>query len=337
MQYAELGRTGLTVSRTAFGAIPIQRISFEDAAKLMLHAFDAGVNFYDTAHGYSDSEEKIGRAFAGKRDEIIIATKTPARETAAFWDTLELSLKRLGTDYIDIYQFHNPPAIPRPGDLSGLYEAALDAQAQGKIRHIGITFHDADKAVEAAESGLFATIQYPLSYLSDKRDLSVVDACARQGLGFIAMKAMSGGLLRYPEAAFAYLRQFAHVVPIWGLQRMEELDTFLKCERQDLQLDETLRAQIEDDREALSGNFCRGCGYCQPCPQGIMISMAARMNLMMRRSVPANMQTKQWRDNMALIDRCTQCGECEQRCPYHLKPYELLPRELELYRAFPGF
>lgn len=333
MQHVFLGRTGLRVSRTGFGAIPIQRIGFPEAKQLLLRAIEGGINFFDTALGYSDSEAKIGEAFEGlDRASLVIATKTPSKTGEGLLSDLETSLGRLRMSYVDLYQFHNPDFLPQPGGQDGLYDAALAMKAAGKIRHIGITQHDAARAIEAARCGLYETIQYPLSYLSSERDLAVVDACRENGVGFIAMKGMSGGLLSNAAAAHAYMRGLDIVVPIWGIEKMSELEDFLRFEAQGVEMNDALRADIEKDRAELTGSFCRGCGYCLPCPVDIPISIAARLSYLMKRSVASNYLTPEWQDRMENITNCTECGQCASRCPYDLKPYELLKVQLGLYR-----
>lgn len=222
-----LGRTGITVNKNGFGALPVQRVSKEEAIRLVHKAYDGGVRFFDTARAYSDSEEKLGAAFDGMREKVYIATKTAALTVEGFWKDLETSLATLKTDYIDIYQFHNPAFCPKPGDGSGLYEAMLEAKAQGKIRHIGITNHRLTVATEAIESGLYETLQFPFCYLATKKDIEVEEACSKAGMGFIAMKALSGGLITDSRAAYAYLAQYPNVLPIWGVQRETEMDEFL--------------------------------------------------------------------------------------------------------------
>ena len=222
-----LGSTGITVEKNSFGALPIQRISKEAAIGLLRKAYAAGVTFYDTARYYTDSEEKVGAAFEGMRDKIYIATKTGATTAEGFWKELHTSLEKLKTDYIDIYQFHNPAFCPKPGDGTGLYEAMLEAKDKGMIRHIGITNHRLNVAHEAIDSGLYETLQFPFCYLATDKDLELVQDCKKAGMGFIAMKALSGGLINNSAAAYAYLAQFDNVLPIWGVQRESELDEFL--------------------------------------------------------------------------------------------------------------
>ena len=227
MATVTLGRTGITVNKNGFGALPIQRITKEEAAKLLRKAYDNGINLFDTARAYSDSEEKIGYAMSDIRNDIIITTKTGAKTADAFWKDLETSLTLLKTDHIDVYQFHNPSFCPKPDDGTGLYEAALKAKEQGKIRFIGITNHRQSVAHEAIESGLYDTLQFPFCYLCSEQDIELVEECKKHDMGFIAMKALSGGLITNSAAAYAFQAQYDNVLPIWGVQRENELDEFL--------------------------------------------------------------------------------------------------------------
>ncbi len=334
MQKVILGRTGLTVGKNSFGALPVQRVSHEEAIRLLRKAFFGGMNYFDTARMYSDSEEKLGAAFEGVREKIVISTKTGAATADGFGADLAISLKNLRTEYIDIYQFHNPDFCPKPGDGSGLYEAMLEAKAQGKVRFIGITNHRLNVALEAVESGLYDTLQFPLSYLASKEDLELAEACRRQNMGFIAMKALSGGLITDSALAYAYLAQFPFVVPIWGIQKEAELDEFLSYNENEPELNEEMLRQIEKDRRELAGSFCRGCGYCMPCPVGIKINNCARMSLMIRRSPKEPWLTGEWRSNMAQIENCLNCGKCASKCPYSLDTPSLLRANYEDYKTF---
>ena len=317
MQTVTLGRTGLVVPRNGFGALPIQRISQADAVKLIRRALDGGMYYFDTARFYTDSEEKLGLALEGRRREVIISTKTGATTADAFWRDLETSLRLLRTDYVDLYQFHNLPFCPKPGDGSGLYEAMLEAQRQGKVRHIGITNHRQHVAIEAIESGLYETLQYPFSYLASEADLDIVRRTLAAGMGFICMKGLSGGLITHSDVAYAYLAQF-EVAPIWGIQKESELDEWLSYQDTPPVLTDRMRAIIDTDRKQLSGNFCRGCGYCQPCTVGIQIQDCNRMSLFLQRAPHSVYVTEAWHQAMLKIDDCVHCDLCKQRCPYGL-------------------
>ena len=324
MDYVTLGKTNITVCKNGFGALPIQRVSFDAAKALLLRAYDGGIRFFDTARFYTDSEEKIGYALGDKRGDIYIATKTAAQDYNDFWKDLHTSLSNLKTDYIDIYQFHNPSFCPKPGDGTGLYEAMLEARGKGMIRFIGITNHRLAVAGEAIDSGLYDTLQFPFSYLATDKDVSIVNKCGDAGMGFIAMKGLSGGLITNSAAAYAFTAQYDNVLPIWGVQRMNELEEFLSYNDAPPSMTDEIKSVIEKDRELLSGDFCRGCGYCMPCPAGIEINNCARMSLLIRRS-PSELQlTPEVQAKMKKIEDCLHCGACKAKCPYGLDTPRLL-------------
>ena len=334
MRTVTLGSTGITVPKNGFGALPIQRITTEAAGDILRKAYDAGVRFFDTARAYSDSEEKIGYALSDVRDDIYIASKTMAKNAEGFWKDLETTLANLKTDHVDILQFHNPAFCPKPGDESGLYDAALEAKAQGKIRHIGITNHRIAVAKEAIESGLYETLQFPFSYLATDEEKELPKLCQEKNMGFIAMKGLSGGLLTNAKACYAFMCEYDNVLPIWGVQRMEELEQFLACGEDEPQMDEELRHVIQVDRDMLSGSFCRGCGYCLPCPAGIEIPNAARMYLMVRRAPVETYTTPEWKEKMKKIENCIGCNHCKNHCPYGLDTPNLLKENFEDYKRF---
>ena len=332
MNKITLGKTNLVIEKNGFGCLPIQRIREQDAVDLLHKAYDGGINFFDTARAYSDSEQKVGAAFSSMRDKIVLATKTGAQTAEGFWKDLETSLSLLKTDYIDIYQFHNPSFCPKPGDGTGLYEAMLEAKAQGKIRHIGITNHRLAVAEEAIESGLYETLQFPFCYLATDREKALVQGCKEKNIGFIAMKALSGGLITNSAAAYAFEDQYDNVLPIWGVQREKELDEFLSYIACPPAMTDEIKTIIEKDQKELSGNFCRGCGYCMPCPAGIMINQCARMSLMLRRAPSADWLTPQMQEEMKKIENCLECGQCIKKCPYELNTPELLKKNYEDYK-----
>ena len=200
MRNITLGRTGITVPQNAFGALPIQRVSTEDAVKLLHKAYDGGMRFFDTARAYSDSEEKVGLAFEGMREKVFISSKTMATTKDKFWSDLETSLKLLKTDYIDIYQLHCAARCYGEGDE--LYECMKEAKAQGKIRHIGITAHKIGVAEDIIASGLYETLQFPFSYLASDRDIALVNNCEKAGMGFIAMKVYQAAFSPIPKPAW---------------------------------------------------------------------------------------------------------------------------------------
>ncbi|MDR1430401.1 MAG: aldo/keto reductase [Spirochaetaceae bacterium] len=332
MLKARLGRTGLTVNKDGFGVLPLQRTAKNDAVRILRKALDGGINFFDSARAYSDSEEKIGAAFEKRRGEFVLATKTKAGTADGFYKDLETSLAFLKTDYIDIYQFHNPSVLPRPGDGSGCYEAMLKARDQGKIRFIGVTNHRLSVAKEAVESGLYDTLQFPFNYLSAKEEEDLAGLAAEHNMGFIAMKGLSGGLITDIAAARAYLAAWPFAVPIWGIQRENELEELLRVMEEPALLSEEQKRRIESDRAELRGGFCRACGYCMPCPVGIEINTCARMSLLLRRMPPAPFLGEKWQKEMAKIDGCLHCLRCAARCPYGLDTPSLLEKNYQDYK-----
>lgn len=334
MEKVRLGRTNIVVNRNGFGALPVQRVNKEEAKVILKKAYTNGINFFDSARAYSDSEEKIGLSLSDVRKDIYIATKTMATTVEDFWRDLNTSLELLKTDYIDIYQFHNPSFCPKPNDGTGLYEAMLEAKEQGKIKHIGITNHRLHVAKEAVESGLYDTLQFPFSYLASDKEEELVRLCKEKDVGFICMKALSGGLITRSDVAYAYLAQFDNTLPIWGIQKEKELDEFISYNDNPPVLNDEIKAIIEHDRQELAGEFCRGCGYCMPCPMGIEINQCARMSLMLRRSPSANWLSPHWQEEMKKIETCINCGKCKAHCPYDLNTPELLKKNYEDYKTF---
>lgn len=333
MEMIRLGRTGLNVSKSGFGALPVQRVGMEEACRILRRAFEGGINYFDTARFYTDSEEKIGMALSDVRDRIIISTKTMATTVEGFWQDLHTSLSLMKTDYVDIYQFHNPAFCPKPGDGTGLYEAMLEAKEKGMIRHIGFTNHRLAVAEEAVRSGLYDTLQFPFSYLAGEKEEALVRLCAELDVGFICMKALAGGLITRSDVAYAYLAQYP-VAPIWGIQRMSELEEFLSYNDNPPTLTEERLSYIEKERRELAGDFCRGCGYCMPCPVGIEINNCARMSLLLRRSPAALQLTPAVQEKMKKIENCLDCGQCKSKCPYGLDTPTLLRKNYEDYKTF---
>jgi len=334
MKMLPFGKTGIIASAVGFGAIPIQRITIDESTKILQKAYGEGITFFDTARMYTDSEQKIGAALSNVRDKIIIATKTHSKTYDDIMKDLETSLSLLKTDYIDIYQFHNPEHVPQPGDENRMYEAMTDAKKAGKIKHIAITNHRLDLAHKAVDSGLFESLQFPFSCVSSDDDIALVKKCEDAGVGFIAMKAMAGGLITNAKAAFAYIWQFKNVIPIWGMQHMWELDEFLSYEKNPPAFDDAMKTSIDNDRKELSGSFCRGCGYCMPCPAGIPIPTAARLSFMMGRSRFEQFLSDDWAEQMERIKDCKQCGHCKEHCPYKLDTPEVLKAQYAKYIEF---
>lgn len=334
MDKIRLGKTGLMVSASSFGALPIQRLSKEDAVSLLRKAYDLGVNYFDTANAYTDSEEKIGLALSDVRKNIVLSTKSGATDKKTLLQHVELSLRRMKTDYIDILQLHNPSVLPDPSDPDSSYAGLLEAKKRGWIRFIGVTNHSAERARQAVLSGLYDTLQYPLSSLAAEQDIALAKLAHAHDMGFIAMKGLAGGLITDASTTFSFLKQYPFVVPIWGIQRERELLEFIRLEEHPPAYDQEMRARIEKDRRELLGNFCHGCGYCLPCPVQIDIPTAARMSLLLRRAPYAQFLTAQNREKMLRIEQCLHCNQCASRCPYGLDTPSLLKENLADYLQF---
>ena len=324
-----LGKTGISVPQNAFGALPIQRVSEEEAVSLLRKAYEGGMRFFDTARAYSDSEVKVGKAFEGMRDKVYISSKTMATTREKFEEDLETTLTNLKTDYIDIYQLHCAARCYTAED--DLYQCLVEAKKQGRIRHIGITAHKIGVAEDIVKSGLYETLQFPFSYLASERDIALVQSCKEADMGFIAMKGLSGGLLTNSEACMAFMSQY-DVLPIWGIQRQSELDEWLGFFENEVTITKKIKNVIEKDRNELLGEFCRGCGYCMPCTVDITINQCARMSQMIRRAPSQNWLTEHWQNEMMKIDSCVNCYMCKTRCPYELDIPNLLRKNLKDYK-----
>lgn len=334
MRKIRLGKTELMVSSTAMGCLPVQRCDEEYAVKLLQAAYDGGINYFDTANAYTDSEKKIGLALSDVRDKIIISTKSAAKDRDGVLSHIENSLRMMKTDHIDLFQFHQVTEVPDPDDPNGAYAGALIAKERGWIDHIGVTSHRVNIAEDCIASGLFETLQFPFSYISNDRDLALAEKCKEADMGYIAMKGLAGGLLNNARACYAFMKGYDNVVPIWGIQKMEELEQWLALSREDPDMDPELDSFIRKDRQELSGSFCRSCGYCMPCPAGIEIYNCARMNMLLRRSLWQQYMTDEWREKMEKINDCIGCRSCASRCPYQLDTPNLLKYMLKDYREF---
>ena len=333
MKKITLGRTNLQVTKTAFGALPIQRCSVDDAVEILRIAKDSGINYFDTARAYTDSEEKLGIAFKDCRKDIIIATKTHAKNLEEMKRQLDTSLKMLQTDYIDVYQFHN--AVDVPTIDSPMYKYMLMLKEQGVIGHIGISAHVYDSAFKAIESGLYETLQYPIFCLSDEKDIGISRMCEENNMGIIAMKGMGGGMIDDAKVAFSFFQKYENICIIWGIQKTEELEDFISLEKNPPIEDKETEEKLQKYREELKGGFCRSCGYCaSACPVEIKIYNCARMTQLLGRAVWQDFITESWQEEMKKINECMECRKCVQRCPYDLDIPSLLRKNLREYNEF---
>ncbi len=334
MRTVRLGKTGLFVSRVGFGGIPIQRLTEDEAIRVVRRCLDLGITLLDTAHGYSTSEEWIGKAIAGRRAQLVLATKTPARDKATAREHLALSLTRLQTDYIDLWQLHNvstPEAYAQVLGPGGAMEAARDALNAGTIRHIGLSSHSLGMALTAVVSGHFETVQFPFNFITDEAAAELIPLARQHDVGFIAMKPMAGGMLDNARLTIKHLLQYDDVVPDPGIQAVEEIEEIVGIVNGSWCLTPQEREEILRIRAEAAGHFCHRCEYCQPCPQQVGISTVVSLRSFWKRFPPARFFSGFISEAVEAARRCADCGECETRCPYHLPIRAMLAENLAFY------
>ena len=333
MRYVKLGKTELMVSEFGFGCIPIIRLSKEDAVKVLQYAFEQGINYFDTANAYRDSEEKIGIAFEGMRNKVVIATKSLIRTAKGVMDHLENSLRMLRTDYIDLYQLHQ---IAQEKDCqeatgaSGALEAIIKAKASGKIRHIGVTSHSLPMAIKLVRSGLFDTIQFPFNLIEEAAKDELLGAAKEMGMAFICMKPFGGGVIDNGTVAFKYLRSHSDVIPIPGFESCAQVDEVVAFYTHPNLITDKDIIIMENYRNELGKRFCRRCEYCQPCPKGVMITPAMGYPIVAARMSPA-VAADFCQKSMESVLLCAECGACITRCPYELPIADILKSNYLLY------
>ena len=334
MEKIRLGKTNLICSRIGFGGIPIQRVSEEEAIAVVRHCLDIGINFIDTATGYTTSEENIGKAIKGyRREDIYIATKTHARPAKEVLRDLKESLRKLDTDYIDLYQFHD---VRDGGDLDqvlapgGTFEAIDNARKEGLVRHIGVSCHQLDSAIKLVKTGKFETMQFPFNYITDEAKNELIPLCKDLDIGFLIMKPLSGGVLPNVTLGFKFLLQFPEILPIPGIQSIAEIDEIVAIEKSS-QLTAAEQEEIERLRKELGKQFCRRCDYCQPCTADINISDIMYSHTMWKRMPLKKIFNSRFCSQLDKVNDCTDCGECETRCPFELPIREIMAKNYKLY------
>jgi predicted aldo/keto reductase-like oxidoreductase len=334
MRYQQLGNTGLEVSELGFGGIPILRLESSAAERIVSHAFEKGVTFFDTANAYRDSEEKMGRAFAGMRSKVVIATKTMRRDGPGALEQLELSLKRLQTDYIDLFQLHQVAQenvwqmITAPG---GALEVLQKAKEAGKIRFLGVTSHSRPMAIKLIQTGLFSTVQFPFNFIEEDASADLHPEARRLGMGILVMKPFAGGVIDNATVAFKFLRQFPDAIPLPGFDSLEAVDEVVSFYDTPNQVSSEDEAMMDTYRRELGQQFCRRCEYCQPCPQGVMITPAMGYQVVARRMSPA-VSVDFSRVAMETVPKCIDCGVCLQRCPYNLPIPTMLKKHYAMWK-----
>jgi predicted aldo/keto reductase-like oxidoreductase len=333
MQRVTLGRTGLSVTELGFGALPIQRLTDEGAAAVINRCLDLGINFIDTAHAYTNSEGRVGAAIAGRRESLMLASKAMAATGDEAQAQLDLSFQRLGVDFIDLYQLHNVSTEDKwaqqtaPG---GPLDVLREAQQRGRIGHIGISSHQEDIALKAVRSGFFETILFPFNFMAPEPATLVREACRDEGVAFLAMKPMGGGTLANARVAFRYLQQFPDVVPVVGIDDPPQIEEIVALYEHRLPLTDVDRQEMEQIRAELGTSFCRRCDYCQPCREGIQISVVMNAPSAIRR-MPFENVIRGFGTAVEKVPDCQDCGDCESRCPYGLSIRKRMQEVYDMY------
>jgi len=326
MEYVTLGKTGLKISRLGFGGIPIQRISCEEAGEFIRKLPEYGVNYIDTARGYTVSEEYIGAAIEGMRDKFVLATKSMARTKDAMLQDVETSLKNLRTDYIDLYQFHfvNSQQLDTIIGEGGALEALMEAKAAGKIGHIGITTHELETFERALEMDWVETIMFPYNFV-EVHGAKCIEKCTEKNIGFICMKPLAGGAIENVPLAMRFIAANPHItVNIPGMANLAELEQNVKATEDATPLTEEELKEVQHIRDTLGNTFCRRCNYCQPCTMGINISFCFTCNGYLTRYDLKDWAVSRYSSMAVKPDACIECGACESRCPYKLPIIDML-------------
>ncbi|MFH1650823.1 MAG: aldo/keto reductase [Chloroflexota bacterium] len=335
MEKIRLGRTEMMVTRLGFGGIPIQRLEEGPAVATVRACLDMGVNFIDTAHGYTTSEGRIGKAVAGRRQDVILGTKSPHRTRAEVEADLELSLKRLGVDDIDLYMLHNVSdaatleKVMAPGGPLAFLQGAKQA---GLVRHIGASSHQIDTARDIVKSGEFETVMFPFNFITHEPADELIPLARAHDVGFIVMKPLGGGMLADVSLAFKFLLQYPDLLIIPGIQEPAEMEEILRIESGPHSLTAADRREIERLRRELGQNFCRRCDYCQPCTEGIHISTVMTSDTFFKRLNMELIMSGSFGQAVEDAVKCSQCGLCEERCPYHLPIREMIAARSRAYQ-----
>jgi uncharacterized protein len=332
----DLGQTGLKVTELGCGGIPIMRVSMNEAELILRRCFELGIRFFDTAHVYNDSEQKMGVALQPFRSEVVLATKVWAKTAREADEQLTMSFDRLGTQCIDLIQCHN---VSKQEDLEiimgpgGAYEILAKAKAEGRVRAIGFSSHNPDIAIKAIDSGKFATVQFPFNFIEDDPEKLVFPHARERGMGIIGMKPLGGGLLDRADLCFRFLQQYPDVIPIPGIQSIDEIEEIVAHYEARKPLSQPDREEMQRIRNEIGGRFCRRCEYCMPCEQGVQIPRVLLVKSQVRRFSPAQLilMTK---DAVSSAEQCVECRQCVERCPYALPIPEMLKENVEIFRKF---
>ena len=336
MEKVRFGKTGLMVSKVALGGIPIMRVEKTGAADLVRAIIGLGINFIDTAHGYADSEEKIGEGIKGmKRQDIVLTSKSPADDKKTFNEHLDLSLKRLGVDYIDIYQLHNVSSKARKDAVfapGGAMEGLEEALKAGKVRFPGFSSHSIPVAIEIMKSGKFDMLQLPFNFIDFDAAAEAIPLAEKLDMGFLAMKPMGGGLLSDAGLSFRFLGSYSNIVPDPGIERLEEIREIIGIVEKNEAFSAEDKKEIERIKVELGASWCHRCDYCLPCPQGIHINMALNVKSFLKRMTVERARAFSGTP-IEKAKTCLACGDCVKRCPYNLDIPSLLKERIKEWES----
>jgi hypothetical protein len=330
----DLGKSGLKVTELGCGGIPIMRVGLEEAKLILQHCFQLGIRFFDTAHVYGDSEEKMGLALEPVRDEVVLATKVWAKDAEGAPKELAMSFERLRTNRIDLIQCHNvsnQPDLDKVMGPGGAYEALARVRAENRVGAIGLSSHNPDIAVQAIRTGQFATLQFPFNFIEDDPQDKVFPVAREWGMGLIAMKPLGGGLLDRADLCFRFLQQYPDVVPIPGIQFMREIEELAGYYRERRPLGQDDLEHMQRIRSELGGRFCHRCEYCMPCEQGVQIPKVLLIKSQVRRFSPKQLAVMA-KESAASVEQCIDCGECVEKCPYHLPVPDMLKENVAAFK-----
>jgi len=332
MKQVRLGRTGIEVGAIGFGALQIvTKLRSREATRLVHYALDAGITLFDTAVGYFDSEVKLGKALRGRRRQrAVIVTKAAVSDPKTFAANIDTSLRRLGTDFIDVYMFHGldrPEQFDKVFAPRGLMRVMEKARQQGKIRHVGFSGHVPEVARRSIETGAFDAVLYPLSFMNrEARSKGVLAAARRAGIAFLSMKPFGGGRIHRADWAIGYIKQFPDALPVIGFERREEVDEVIRLYHRKLAFGRRQRAEMERFRRRVGRYFCRGCGYCMPCPEGIPIKTVTFWPVIYEQLGAEASINRGRLDAVHKAESCTRCRRCVEKCPYSLDVPGMLRR-----------
>ncbi|MCL1982240.1 MAG: aldo/keto reductase [Clostridiales bacterium] len=337
MDKMRFGKTGLLVSKIAFGGIPLQRLGTAEAVELVRGAINLGVNFFDTANGYSTSEERIGLAIKGyQRSSLVLSSKSLARDKKTFLRHVDQSLKQLGTDYIDLYHLHNVSSAGVCDVVfgeDGAFEGLAEAVNAGKVRFAAFSSHSVPLSIRIMREGKFAAVQLPFNYVDDEAGKEAIPLAKSLGLGFIAMKPFGGGLLSDANLSIKYLSQFDSIVPDPGIEKLSELEEIIRIAESGERFAAADAAAVEKAKAEFSGSWCHRCDYCQPCPHNIGISTALPIESLIKR-IPYPQVVELAGKSMEAARSCAGCRACVDRCPYRLDVPVLLKEKLRLWDRY---